>query len=136
MKAWLVSVGAAVACAAAAGIAHGGTSGETQADINASAGAQMKSAEKAMAEALDRLMQNPDQQAVGKLRKAQAAWEAYRDAQIEALWPSRQPPLSAGTVFPACVAFARATLTEARTKELKQMSAGEVGDTCAPEWSE
>jgi len=62
----------------------------TQAGMNEAAGARLRAAEADMAKALESLAKMADGQpgSLAKLRRAQAAWEPYRDAQLEAFWPS------------------------------------------------
>jgi len=108
----------------------------TQTGMNETAGKQLKAAEAEMQESLGRITlrakDNPS--AVAKLRNAQDAWETYRDAQLAAMWPGAAAGY--GSVQPMCVAFAKAALTEARTRELRQMETPVEGDACASDWPE
>jgi uncharacterized protein YecT (DUF1311 family) len=117
--------------------AHDDACGDTQAGINATAGVRLKTAEAEMGRVFDALMQQAKgkSEVIAKLRVAQAAWEAYRDAQINALWPLPDAA-TYGTAHPLCVALAKANLTEARTKELRAMQSPEEGDVCAVSWGE
>ena len=74
----------------------------------------------------DRAATNPS--AAAKLQAAQSAWEAYRDAQLDALWPS--DPHNYGSVHPMCQAAFAAALTEARIKELSEMASPPEGEVC------
>jgi len=109
----------------------------TQAGMNEAAAERLRSAEQDMNRAIESLVaragSNAD--AIAKLRKAQAAWEAYRDAQLATLWPFPERTWY-GSVYPMCVADVRSELTEARTKELRSMLAPEEGDACASQWPE
>lgn len=67
-----------------------------------------------------------------KLRIAQRAWIAYRNAQVEALYPEPDKRTAYGTVYPMCRCLALARLTTLRTEELKKWIDGaEEGDTCS-----
>jgi uncharacterized protein YecT (DUF1311 family) len=64
-----------------------------------------------------------------RLKTAQRAWVAFRDAQLTLLWPGDDP--GQGSVAPTCACGASQELTEERTKQLKRMLAGEEGDVCS-----
>jgi uncharacterized protein YecT (DUF1311 family) len=106
----------------------------TQAAINACAAAQSRRVEDEMNKAYDLLLAcstaaNPT--AVPKLKTAQAAWLAYRDAQLDAVFAAEDKQLAYGTVYPMCVHLLRSQLTARRTDELKQMLAGPAdGQAC------
>jgi uncharacterized protein YecT (DUF1311 family) len=67
---------------------------------------------------------------IGKLRKSQQAWLAYRAAQVEMLFP-HGPGAEYGTVYPDCNCSALDDLTNDRIKILDQWLSGiELGDVC------
>ena len=108
---------------------------ETQAGMNTAAGERFLAAEAELARVLDALASkrkgNP--QALAKLRQSQAAWEAYRSAQLELPWA----PVEAnqyGSAYPMCVANLKTQLTEARVQELRALLASQEGDVCASAW--
>ena len=69
---------------------------------------------------------------VGKLRGAQRAWLTYRAAQLEALYPARDPQRAYGSVNRMCRCQALTELTLQRTEELRRWVMGvEAGDVCA-----
>ena len=68
--------------------------------------------------------------ALRKIRAAQKAWVAFRDAQIAALYPAEDKQKEYGTVFPMCANLALADLTRQRTKMLKGMLNPVEGDVC------
>ena len=107
--------------------------GETQTELNQQAGAALGAAEAELKRVFGELGAGAtdDAEAREKLRRAQSAWETYRDAQLQALWPSPDPA-AYGTVHPMCVAIAKAELTRARTRELRAMLEPREGDACAP----
>ena len=69
---------------------------------------------------------------VEKLRGAQRAWVVYRDAQMEALYPARDPQRAYGSVHRMCRCQALTELTLQRVEELRRWVMGvEAGDVCA-----
>jgi uncharacterized protein YecT (DUF1311 family) len=82
-------------------------------------------------EIMHRAAGKPD--AIAKLQKAQAAWEAYRDAQGDVLWPFPERTWY-GSANPMCVSTVRQQLTAARIKELRAMLSPPEGDACASQW--
>ncbi|HEV7238285.1 MAG TPA: lysozyme inhibitor LprI family protein [Thermoanaerobaculia bacterium] len=69
---------------------------------------------------------------IEKLRGAQRAWLAYRDAQIEALYPARDPLHAYGSVHRMCHCQAMTELTLERTEVLRRWVMGvEEGDVCS-----
>lgn len=66
-----------------------------------------------------------------KLKVAQRAWIAFRDAQMEAFYPTTEDPrLTYGSVYQMCYCQAEQGLTEDRTKQLKRMLSSKEGDVC------
>lgn len=109
--------------------------GETQTEMNLDSIAQFKKAEDEMTDLYQRIIQryskapetNPA--LVDKLRKAQRAWIAFRDAHMEAVFPSDGVHFSAR---PMCAAGLQAELTRTRIEQLKEWWEGiDEGDVCA-----
>jgi len=68
---------------------------------------------------------------VDKLKIAQRAWIAFRDAQLEATYPETgDPQVKYGSVYPMCYCMAQQNLTEERTKHLRRMLRSTEGDVC------
>lgn len=59
----------------------------------------------------------------------QKAWEAYRDAQLAALYPPGNIS-SYGSVYPMCLAILKKTLTEGRIRDLRALTTSGEGDVC------
>jgi uncharacterized protein YecT (DUF1311 family) len=73
-----------------------------------------------------------DQQFIAKLKTAQRAWLAFRDAELEALFPKTDKQAEYGSVYPMCRCSELQSLTEERTKQLKRWLDGTPeGDVCA-----
>lgn len=69
-----------------------------------------------------------DPKQIARIKKA-AAWLAFRDAEIEALFPESS---RSGSVSTMCGMLQLARLITERTKALKAMFEHEEGDVCAP----
>jgi uncharacterized protein YecT (DUF1311 family) len=69
---------------------------------------------------------------VERLRAAQRAWMAFRDAELEAIYPDQDEPLLHGTALSLCRTGHLTRLTRERTNELERWLEGvEEGDVCA-----
>jgi uncharacterized protein YecT (DUF1311 family) len=69
---------------------------------------------------------------VERFRGAQRAWLAYRDAQLGALYPARDPQRAYGSVHRMCRCQALTELTLERTEVLRRWIKGvEEGDVCS-----
>ena len=68
---------------------------------------------------------------IAQIKKAETAWLAFRDAEIDALFPESSR-LERGTVYPMCRAMHLTGITVERTKALKALLEHEEGDVCAP----
>jgi uncharacterized protein YecT (DUF1311 family) len=111
---------------------------QTQAEMNAEAARDLRAAETEMAALLSSLATkaNRHSDARTKLNRAQSAWATYRDAHIEALWPSKTPQSTYGSVHPMCRAIVRTKLTRQRIAELWLMLKAEEGEVCFGAWPE
>lgn len=68
---------------------------------------------------------------IEKLRAAQRAWLAFRDAEIAAKYPHAAEGNYYGSIFPMCDALYRERLTRERTEKLREwLDGGEEGDAC------
>ena len=108
---------------------------DTQAGMNENAAKKLAAVEVEMRQILDELERRAgsNRGAIASLEKAQAAWVSYRDAQIEALWPSEDPG-AYGSVHPMCISIVRRTMTEQRIGELRRMLSPTEGDACQSAW--
>lgn len=91
---------------------------QTQGEMNATAAQDFKKADVEMNRVYAKLMGKLDAAAQNKLKTAQRAWVAFRDAEAEL-----HADLAArgGSMAPMEYEATRADLTIARTKELQQM---------------
>lgn len=69
---------------------------------------------------------------IEKLKVAQRAWLAFRDAHLASIYPAANPRLEYGSVNPMCQCQILVALTDERTKTLQQWVDGTIeGDVCA-----
>jgi len=71
-----------------------------------------------------------DRDGAARIKKAEEAWVAFRDAQVEALFPESDRA-KRGSAFPMCRALALTRLTRERTKALGAMLESREGDVCS-----
>jgi uncharacterized protein YecT (DUF1311 family) len=98
-----------------------GTHAQTQGDLDEQACGQFHKADVAMSEIYSRVLKEyaKDEEFIAKLKTAQKTWTAFRDAQLEALFPKANKQAEYGTVYPMCHCIELKSLTEERTKQLK-----------------
>ena len=73
-----------------------------------------------------------DAQFIQKLKAAQRAWIAFRDAHLESVYPATEKRAQYGSVNPMCQCMVLEKLTIARTAMLIEWIDGvEEGDVCA-----
>lgn len=105
-----------------------------QLELNAMAGKDCSAAEREMDKQLTRVLDlaKSDPRQVERVRRAQTAWEAYRDAQMEALYGCGS---GYGSVMPMCYSMDRQSLVTTRTADLRAMADSnqpeQEGDVCA-----
>jgi len=98
------------------------TSNMTQGGLNECAVRELHKAELK----LERLL---NQLGIRRDSPEQKAWEAYRDAQLAAIYP-QEDTSSYGFVYPMCLAILKTTLTEGRIRDLKALTTSGEGDVC------
>lgn len=104
----------------------------TQKELNECAAADLSQADAELNQVYQRVLSRhadePD--AVTRIRKAQRAWIAFRDAEMEALFPESKRA-QRGSSFEMCRLFQLTKLTQERTSELKTMLERREGDVCS-----
>jgi len=95
----------------------------TQSEINRCADLDARKADSVLNHTYKQLVSNlkSDRNARAKLRTAERAWLAFRDAQLQALFPAEDKQAEYGTMFPMCYAQAATAMTRARTAQLRKM---------------
>jgi uncharacterized protein YecT (DUF1311 family) len=99
----------------------------TQADMNKCAGSDLRRAESKLEKILKDL-------GISKDSPEQKAWEAYRDAQLAALYPEQDPQKimsEYGSVYSMCYTGLKTKLTEGRIRDLKALTSSGEGDVCS-----
>jgi uncharacterized protein YecT (DUF1311 family) len=97
---------------------------QTQAEMNQEAAADFQKADAELNQIYKQVRAGLDADGQAKLKTAQRAWLAYRDAEAEL----EAAPNEGGSIYPMIVANVKARLTEARVKELKEVLAATEGD--------
>lgn len=69
-----------------------------------------------------------DDNATRKLRAAQRAWLAFRDARLQELYPAKDKQKEYGSMYPMCYAQVATGMTKERTGQLRRMLDGK--DPC------
>lgn len=106
----------------------------TQADLNDCAGGQFAEADAELNRVYKAVLEKHKKDAlfVEKLRAAQRAWLAYRDAEIEAKYPhSKEASTYYGSSFSMCDSLHKTQLTQERIKKLREWLDDSEGDICA-----
>ena len=111
----------------------GGLHAQTQAQMNPDACAAYKKADAALNDTYKKVVAGyaKDTLFLQKLKAAQRAWIAYRDAHLEALYPAADKQAEYGSMYSTCRCSALQEVTEQRTKELQKWIDGvPEGETC------
>lgn len=95
----------------------------TQAEMTACAGAEAKRVDAKLNSTYRALLAKVASQAeaVAKIKAAERAWVAYRDAYIEATYPAKDKATEYGSMYPLDVARLRARLTQRQVTALEDM---------------
>jgi uncharacterized protein YecT (DUF1311 family) len=95
----------------------------TQAEMTDCAGAEAKRVDAKLNSTYHALLAKAQSQpdAVAKIKAAERAWVAYRDAYIEASYPAKDKATEYGSMFPLDVALLRSKLTERQVTALEDM---------------
>jgi uncharacterized protein YecT (DUF1311 family) len=107
---------------------------QTQSQLSAQSCNQFGKVDKEMNETYATILKEyaKDPQFITKLRAAQRAWLAFRDAELEAHYPRADKQAEYGSVYPMCRCSEMQSLTENRTKQLKRWLIGTAeGEICA-----
>ncbi len=107
---------------------------QTQADLDQQSCGQFHKADASLNATYSRILKEygKDAQFISKLKAAQRAWLAFRDADLEAWFPKPDKQAEYGTVYPMCRCTQLQELTEQRTKELRVWLDGiPEGDVCS-----
>jgi uncharacterized protein YecT (DUF1311 family) len=125
------------AAASAAAQASGGDkcmdNAQSQADMTACSSQSLSAADKELNQVYQQVLSKyaKDTVFVTKLKTAQKAWLAFRDAELAARFPDNDKS-NYGSVYPMCADGELETMTRKRTEELRTWLKGtQEGDVCA-----
>ncbi len=107
---------------------------QNQVQIDACAASDFAAADRELNAVYARIQRDyaHDAAVLAKLRLAQRAWLAFRDAELAARYPDADPATAYGSAYAGCAAGVKAELTRARTTELKRWLDGVAeGEVCA-----
>ena len=107
---------------------------QTQLGLNRCAGLEYRVADDELNQTYQAVLVKhaDDETFLARLRDAQRAWIAFRDAEMEALFPHQDEPGYYGSVFPMCWAQQLASLTRERTAKLRRWLEGvQEGNVCS-----
>jgi uncharacterized protein YecT (DUF1311 family) len=105
---------------------------QTQSEINEEACRSYEKSDAALNKVYQQILKDYKAEAlfIEKLKHAQRAWVAYRDAHLQAIYPG--PPQEYGSINPMCRCQILAELTKKRTEELQQWLRGvPEGEVCS-----
>ena len=106
----------------------------TQLEINQCASSHLKAADDELNRVYQAILNKykDDREFLEKLRNAQRAWLAFRDAELAAKFPLEEKQHHYGSVYPMCANLFLAQWTRERVKQLREWLDGtEEGDVCA-----
>jgi uncharacterized protein YecT (DUF1311 family) len=107
---------------------------QSQAAMNECASLGLAAADKELNQVYQQVLAKyaTDKVFTAKLRAAQKAWIAFRDAELNARFPAADPSMAYGSVYPMCVNNELEAMTRKRIEELRAWLKGaEEGDVCA-----
>jgi uncharacterized protein YecT (DUF1311 family) len=107
---------------------------QSQAAMDACASQSLAAADKELNQVYQQVLAKyaSDKVFTAKLRTAQKAWVAFRDAELEARYPASDKSLQYGSVYPMCANNELEAMTRKRIEELRAWLKGtQEGDVCA-----
>ena len=124
----------ALALVAACALSGAETRAQSQADMNAAGCGKYGRADDELNRVYRQILSEYAEDAafIEKLKEAQRAWLAYRDAHVESVFPGEDKRAIYGSVFPMCHCDEVYGLTVERTRVLQRWIKGlPEGDVCA-----
>jgi len=105
---------------------------QTQADLNDDACATYQKADKKLNAVYQQVLKQHQDDAnfTTRLRKAQRAWLAFRDAELEAIYPAANKQMEYGSIYPTCNCLEQTALINQRIEQLSGWLDAEEGDVC------
>ena len=96
---------------------------KTQGEINACANEEAARVDGELNDVYRKLLSKAagEPEAVAKIKAAERAWIAYRDAYMEAMYPAEDKQAEYGSIYPMEAALLRAELTQQQVAALKRL---------------
>ena len=96
---------------------------QTQAEMNRCAHEEATRADAELNRVYDRVLSKAaaESEAVAKIKAAEKAWIAYRDAYMEAMYPAANKQSEYGSIYPMEADLLRARLTSQHVVDLKEL---------------
>lgn len=103
---------------------------KTQTEMNACASEEAARADAALNEVYRKVLAQAGKQeeAVAKIKAAERAWIAYRDAYMDAMYPAKNKQAEYGSIYPMEADLLRAKLTQRQVTALKELLQQYSGD--------
>ena len=111
-----------------------GASGQSQLEMNLEACEKYKKADAELNRIYQRIMRDyaEDKNFIQKMKIAQRAWIAFRDAHLDSLYPESDASVHYGSANPMCQCMEREALTRSRIESLREWVDGvQEGDVCS-----
>ncbi|HKX31526.1 MAG TPA: lysozyme inhibitor LprI family protein [Blastocatellia bacterium] len=113
-------------------IGAAGVQPQTQTEMNRAACGVFRKADQELNQTYNQILRvyKDDPEFIAKLKTAQRAWVAFKEAHLESVFPKTRPG-EYGSIQPVCSCQILAALTTERTAALRQWLTGiEEGDVC------
>ena len=96
---------------------------KTQMEMNACASQEAARSDAELNEVYRKLLSQAasQQEAVAKIKAAERAWVAYRDAYMDAMYPAKDKQAEYGSIYPMEADLLRAKLTQQQVVALKEL---------------
>ena len=111
-----------------------GASNQTQSEMNQDACGKYKKADSELNRVYQKIMRDyaGDKNFIQKMKIAQLAWIAFRDAHLDSLYPESDSLSHYGSVNPMCRCMELELLTQDRINSLREWADGvQEGDVCS-----
>jgi uncharacterized protein YecT (DUF1311 family) len=96
---------------------------KTQNDMNVCAREEAERVDAQLNDVYHKLLSQAasEQEAVAKIKAAERAWIAYRDAYMDAMYPAKDKQTEYGSIYPMDAELLRAKLTQQQIAALKEL---------------
>ena len=111
-----------------------GSIGQTQTKLNQDACRRLQGADVELNRVYNQILNEYGRETmfIEKLKIAQRAWLAFRDAHLDSIYPATDQQSTYGSVYPMCRCSAMAEITTQRVAELRKWIKGtREGDVCS-----